>query len=179
MLREWDQLVSFPSRLNGDDAELFACYTLLRHKPRVIVCLDSGHERRRETEKAMGLLGCDWLASLLPETKVDEDALRGFLADLDGPAVERVFAPAVEEDGHEHHSLVGQLALDVFGIKVRPYMTYRRGFGRSKGKTAVIPTAVERAVKKAAINCYRSQVENPATAYWFSDESAWWTEWLG
>ena len=132
-----------------------------------------------ETEKAMGLVGCDWLTSMLPETKVDEQALRGFLTDLDGSAVERVFAPAVEEGGHEHHSLVGQLALDVFGTKVRPYMTYKRGFGRSTGKTAVIPTAVERALKKAAMQCYQSQIRNPATAYWFTDESNWEREWLG
>lgn len=173
-----------------DDAALFAAYTCLRHAPHVVTCLKAdaqyhrGHAitaemRGLETRCAMNILGCDWqqlpVSELHPSVE-DLEAWFGRLGEEMKP--ERVWAPAVEPNGHEHHSMVGQSAFNIFGVRVRPYMTYVRGSGRSKGGTAVIPTPGERSLKREALNCYESQIKLENTAFWFSDASNWDKEYL-
>jgi LmbE family N-acetylglucosaminyl deacetylase len=170
---------------------LFAAYACLRHRPHVVTCLKADVQQHRgapvtpetretETRRAMNILGCDWTQLTVSETHPSEDDLFAWFRRLRKQhEPERVWAPAVELEGHEHHNMVGQVAWDVFGIRVRPYMTYKRGFGRSKGKTTVIPTAGERSLKRQALNCYESQINLENTAFWFTDESDWDREWLG
>jgi LmbE family N-acetylglucosaminyl deacetylase len=176
---------------HNDDAELFAAYTCLRHRPHVVVCLKADVQehrgtgitsamREQETQCSMNILGCDWQQLPVSETNPSEDDLEAWLRRLrKDMKPERVWAPAVELGGHSHHNMVGQSAWNIFGVRVRPYMTYKRGFGRSKGKTTVIPTPGERSLKRQALNCYESQIRLENTAYWFTDESEWDREWLG
>ena len=176
--------------LPHNDDELFCSYTLLRHHPHVVVCLKADVQKHRgtgitaemreaETQCSMNILGCTWGQMPVSELLPDTDRIIEHLAERDYVhAPERVWTPAVEEGGHEHHNLIGQIALDVFGDRVIPYMTYRRGFGRSRGKTVVIPTPGERSLKREALNCYESQIKLENTRFWFSEESEWDKEYL-
>jgi LmbE family N-acetylglucosaminyl deacetylase len=135
--------------------------------------------REAETQRAMNILGCDWEQLPVSESRPSVDDLEAWLRRLRKQhQPERVWAPAVEFNGHDHHNMVGQLAWDVFGVHVRPYMTYQRGSGRSKGKTVVIPSNGERSLKRDALQCYESQIQLENTQYWFGDDSNWETEWL-
>jgi LmbE family N-acetylglucosaminyl deacetylase len=174
-----------------DDGALFGAYTLLRHKPLVITCLRAdvqehrGHQitastREEETKRAMQILGCEWRQLPVSESAPSIDDLEAWFSRLrEEHQPERVWAPAVEHNGHDHHNMVGQSAWNIFGVAVRPYMMYQRGSGRSRGKTAVIPTPGERSLKRQALQCYESQIKLANTAFWFGDESDWAKEWLG
>jgi LmbE family N-acetylglucosaminyl deacetylase len=82
----------------------------------------------------------------------DETAFAGLLE----PDV--VLAPAVEDGGHEQHRKVGQLAAKVFlGARLVPYLTYRRGHGRTVGHP-VLFTPDQLSRKLRALACYRSQM---------------------
>lgn len=176
--------------LPHNDDELFCSYTLLRHRPHVIVCFKADVQEHRgtgitaaireaETQCSMNILGCDWQQLPVSELHPSVDDLEAWFRRLRKEMkLERVWAPAVELNGHEHHNMVGQSAFNIFGVRVRPYMTYQRGSGRSKGKTTVIPTPGERSLKRQALNCYESQINLPNTAFWFTDESDWDREWV-
>ena len=173
-----------------DDAELFAAYTCLRNRPHVVVCLKADVQEHRgtgitaamreaETQCSMNILGCDWQQLPVSETNPDIRELERLFRQLRKDfKPERVWAPCVELGGHSHHNMVGQSAFNIFGVRVRPYMTYVRGQGRSKGKTTVIPTPGERDLKRQALNCYESQINLENTAFWFTDESNWDREYL-
>ena len=176
--------------LPHNDDELFCSYTLLRHRPHVVVCLKADVQEHRgtgitaemreaETHRSMNILGCDWQQLPVSETNRSEDDLEAWFRRLrKDMKPDRVWAPCVELGGHSHHNMVGQSAWNIFGIRVRPYMTYVRGQGRSKGKTSVIPTPGERSLKRQALNCYESQINLENTAFWFTDESEWDKEYL-
>jgi LmbE family N-acetylglucosaminyl deacetylase len=167
---------------HNDDAELFAAYTCLRERPHVIVVLRSMRqagmlegrgpsfmEREAETDCAMAVLGCTWEQWPFTDDRDDqwaevEEMMRGIDADT-------VWAPVPEDGGHEHHDAVGKLARRVFpeGV-VRGYLTYRRGFGRSRWGTVVVPTPAEEEAKARALACYRSQLApGLGCAPWFED----------
>lgn len=156
---------------HGDDESLFAAYTVLRFRPRVVVVLDCGPTRMVETERALDMLGVtEWeqwpFHDRAPDWAAVENAMR-----LTDERLEptRVFAPAVELGGHDHHNHVGHLAEGVFGDRVTSYLTYVRGEGRS---TSTAESAYENgwpALKAAALECYRSQRADPVTAAWFAD----------
>lgn len=173
-----------------DDAALFAAYTCLRNHPVVVTCLRAdvqelrGHPitaemREAENRCALNLLGCERRQLEVSETHATITAVEVELFQIDKELEpETIWATAVEENGHEQHTMVAEAALRVFGSRVKPYMTYRRGSGRSKGKTVIIPTPGERSLKRQALQCYESQIALADTAYWFGDESGWEKEWL-
>lgn len=159
---------------HSDDETLFASYLILRHKPTVTVCLRSpgelGVSRFRETRAAMRILG-DPEVETWPYRET-QPLPRDFYELLFRRAEEydHCFAPAVEEGGHEHHNEVGRLALAVFGEhRVTRYLTYTRHGGRSREGTLVEPEPEWVALKLAALACYRSQIDDPATRPWFYD----------
>jgi hypothetical protein len=83
-----------------------------------------------------------------------------------------VYAPAVEEGGHDQHNLIGTLAADVFRERVQPYLTYRRGFMRTRSDNEVPYTAEMVALKLRALACYRSQIAlRDNTEAWFMDDT--------
>ncbi len=141
-----------------DDAELFACYTLLEHNPLVIVCYPgaprhgSPETRLAETGQAMRLLSCDWL----PPTAGD---LAATLALYD-PS--HVWAPLPEPGGNADHNTVGELAVELWPGKVTWYTTYT-GDGRSRNGEVVQPLDGWETLKMRALGCYRSQLEHSGT----------------
>lgn len=165
---------------HNDDCELFACYTAIRYRPHVIICLRSermaassyplphiDHETREaETAEAMSLLGLEWTQWTFGDGDPDWDAVDAAMRRLeyiDG----RVFAPAVEDGGHPHHNRIGDLARRVFGDRLTAYTTYTNGTVRSKGA----PVAFEPGwpdLKRQAIDCYRSQIDHPMTGHHFA-----------
>lgn len=172
---------------HGDDAVLFACFTLLAHKPDVVVVLRSQLQedrgtgitaamRERETNQAFNEAGVplwhQWdMADRFPNWDGVERLMREYDADH---APELVFAPQWEGGGHEHHNAVGRLAELVFGDRCRGYMTYRRGYGRSEGATEVVPEPEWIAAKHRALACFESQIAEPSTRPWFMDSLREW-----
>lgn len=173
---------------HNDDETLFAAYTILRHRPHVLVCLRSyvqagrlygqrpnvfgpDHETREiETGAALGILGTTWEQLPVRDDTPDWDALRAILevyaddAEYGGP----VFAPAYEEDGHEHHNTVAELAGSVWPEeRIVRYMTYRRGHHRSEGVAVPFEPGWP-GLKLRALACYRSQLELPDCFPWFN-----------
>lgn len=170
-----------------DDETLFAAYTCLRHKPHVVTCFAShvqasrggpDHDTRLwETKMALATLGIETHQQLpVRDDVVDEEMLASCLAEVERTSRWTVvFAPAVEDGGHHQHNLVGTLAEQVFGAdRLRSYMTYRRGKGRSVSANEVPYEADWPAVKFKAMACHSSQINLPDCRPWFSN---WDREW--
>ncbi len=162
-----------------DDAVLFATYTLLGHRPHVVTVFGNAVyqpevpslEREMEQARALANLGSlEWMRWPLTDTAGAGDAIRFAVLSLMEPLSEQydvVFAPLVELDGHEQHNLVGECCHAVFGDRVKWYATYRRGEGRTHEAYEVAPEPGWAALKFAAMSCYSTQIENPATRPWF------------
>lgn len=164
-----------------DDAELFASWTILRYKPDVVICLRSDLQEARgtgitnmqrvnETNRALFWLG-DPNVQFLPFSDVspDWDGLAEWMQRRASEGYyDQVFAPAVEDEGHEQHNKIGALAAYYFPEAYKPYLTYRRGHGRSTGTEVEFEPSWP-AQKLRALSCYESQIAEPSTAYWFID----------
>jgi len=172
---------------HDDDLVLFSCFNLIRHQDEatVVTCLrsdiqNSAHypggpityqTRERESHDAMFTLGVGWYAHWeYLDSDPDWASIAVALSEFQlGFSPEIVFAPAVEETGHDQHNEIGSLALGVFGTRVKPYLTYTRDRGRSKGRE-IEYDADWVALKYRALACYQSQIRCPATRYWFVDD---------
>jgi LmbE family N-acetylglucosaminyl deacetylase len=168
---------------HNDDETLFGAFTIIREKPMVIVCLKSqvqedrygikANVREMETTGALWWLGNpSWQQLLTLDTDPQAPAkLLDDFASLDLiHAPERVWAPAYEENGHEQHNVVSYAANGVFGDRVQPYLTYKRGSMRSRGTE--VPFEPKWAWQKLrALACYQSQVELENTMPWFIDDT--------
>ena len=167
---------------HNDDETLFGSFTILRHKPHVVVCLKSQVQEDRhgitavtregETDQAMWWLqAASWEQFGITDTNPRyEEYLHDALTRLRVTyKPEIVWAPAIEDGGHEQHNGVGRVALDVFG-EVQPYLTYRRGYLGSRGRQVPFePSWI--GTKLRAMSCYQSQYELPATRPWFTDNT--------
>ncbi len=174
---------------HSDDETLFGAFTLLRHKPDVIICLRDGDEREGETARAMEILGIEnWRFWPYEQTSPDWDGIRVSLESwLPGNApphqYERVFAPHYDfkANGHSEtgvpprgwgvmqHDMIGKIAHQLFGERYSPYCLYTRWGGRMKG--VEIPFEPHwPALKLRALACYESQIVNATTATWFIDD---------
>ena len=163
---------------HNDDETLFGAFTLLRHKPKVLVCLRSdkqenvygfrvtSSEREAETDAAMKILGCEWEQWPFLDSVLDWTMMAEWFTPLSLRHGE-IFAPAVEDGGHEQHNHIGEIADIVFGVdRVTHYMTYTNGRGRSTG----VPVPYERewvALKLRALACYESQIRLESTGHHF------------
>lgn len=163
---------------HNDDETLFAAYACLAHRPFVVICLRSELQERRggpsaatreaETDSAMAILGCPWTQWKFSDAeRVPRNTLEIWMRHLQATH-DVVIAPAVEEGGHEHHNLVGELAREVWGSEVIAYTTYRRGHGRTEVGNRTVPDPDWIVRKHAALACYRSQIENADTRPWFT-----------
>ena len=152
---------------HNDDETLFASFTILREAPAVIVVYDSfiqtarGYPgcdwktRRHETEAALSILGVSKIGflGLRDDRATDTAALKAALS-VAGE-FETVYAPAVEQGGHEQHNTVGRIAAEVFP-NVVSYMTYT-----NRGKSTGIPVPFDpewTLLKLKALACYESQI---------------------
>jgi LmbE family N-acetylglucosaminyl deacetylase len=171
---------------HNDDETLFAFFTLCRERPHVVVCLQSrkqesesypggyisAGERETETDLVMSLL------ELLPWTQLSHQDISPDWRAVEESLIREklrhdpttVFAPAIEEGGHEQHNEIGRIALRVFGAdNVVPYLTYTQNRIRSTGRE-VVPEPDWIRLKFQALACYESQIRSPATRKWFIDD---------
>lgn len=165
---------------HNDDEALFAAYTLLRHRPLVLTCLDGARkasyptvsQRVAESAAAMTMLGCDYDHLWIP---VDD---RGWQEEVEsrvalrGIDPEHVWAPFPEPDGHRHHNRLGELATRLWPGRVSFYSTYTHtdatGVRRS---TQGSPVPYENGwpeLKRRALDCYRTQIEREGTRMHFT-----------
>ena len=122
---------------HNDDEALYGAFTLLVHRPHVVVCF-RGHalcgdpvERAAETARACAILGATaeqwWHVQDIGErvtTPEIASALRASLQELDArESPERVWAPSLRTS-HAGHRDVGAAADAVFGDRVIHYHTY-------------------------------------------------------
>lgn len=163
---------------HSDDCCLFSCFNAIRYRPQVITVLSSVKQLAQGIEQttrltedicAMGCLGLELAQWPEPDVNPDWDAVEAMMRELHVSGDEVVLAPAVEEGGHDQHSMVGQLADQVFEDRVIHYMTYVRGHGRSTGHQVEFdPEWVP--MKYRALACYQSQITEPSTRPWFIDD---------
>lgn len=168
---------------HNDDEVLFGSFTLLRHRPHVVVCFRSqrqedlydilAYTREQETGRALRVLGMEsWEQLEILDTDQRRRAyLMASLKRLDvRHAPEIVWAPEYETGGHDDHNIVSDIATQVFGTRVRYYLTYVRGKGRTIG-TEVPHDPGWVPLKLRALAEYASQATHPSTCYWFVDDT--------
>lgn len=155
---------------HSDDAILFASFIIQREKPIVVTVTNcttqngNGKERMFEDIEAMKILGVP-----ICFLNIDEDKLDGlsFLkAILPLYTEETVYIPEYEENGNPQHNLINEISKKIFP-NTKEYKTYSGLEDRTIGKK-IIPTEEELELKKEAMDCYTTQMENPLTAHYFT-----------
>ena len=167
---------------HSDDETLFASFLILRYRPHVVTCFRSHVQearggptfatREQETQKATRHLGFPDLEQLpVRDDAPDPEMLAALLTEIEGrERWDVVFAPAVEDGGHDQHNLVGELALQVFGAeRVTTYLTYRRGHGKSQSLSPIPYEPSWVSAKLRAMAEYESQIELDNCRYWFTE----------
>lgn len=156
---------------HNDDETLFACFTLLRYRPRVVVCFPSSGDygasdvREGESREVVDLLGAG------PLEQWDGGNLIDRMRALDAAmAPERVWAPS-ERTSHADHKAVALAALKVFGDRVTRYHTYGAD-GKIREGTPVPFEFGWTAHKLRALSRYRTQIEHPRANKFFMDDLA-------
>ncbi len=164
---------------HNDDESLFGAFTILRFSPDVATVFKSAKqspavtadERELETAIALEALGDPrWMQWPILDTTPAAQARKAVQSILETQRTTyaHVFAPAPIVGGHEQHSLVGDVALKVFGDeRVTLYHTYRRGEGRTTSPWEVPFEPSWPMGKLLALAAYGSQIAHPATAPWF------------
>lgn len=155
---------------HNDDEALFLSWTILRHRPLVVIVTDSARQwkrgtgitarqRRAESLAAMDILGAEVRFLGIPDDELTIPTVRRALEHLGDP--EMVFAPAHEgPEGNADHNLVAT-ACSVLANVTR-YMTYTRA-GKSTGVEVPYEPDWPR-LKLQALACYESQIRLPSTA---------------
>jgi hypothetical protein len=156
---------------HNDDAPLWGSFTLQRETPMVLTVFDShiqparGHAqcdaatRRKEDLEAM--------FSGVPDNEPHASIRERIHAALRPWTPTEVWLPAVEDGGHEHHNLVGEIGLEVLkGAKIHRYLSYTRTRGKSTNGREVTPTGAMVLKKLQALACYRTQIEIDALGCW-------------
>lgn len=155
-----------------DDAVLFASYIIQREKPLVVTITHStlqgnnGNERAMEDYRAMRILNAPICFLGIDEDKLTEEILEEKLNDyiIDGSMV---YIPSYEKNGNPQHNLVNKVAKKIFW-NTKEYKTYTGLEDRTIGKE-IIPTPEELELKKRAMACYKTQIENQPTAHYFNN----------
>lgn len=140
---------------HNDDEALFGSFTLLRHRPLVVICLYDGEARAEESRQACAVLGCEvdqWrFTSPIP-------AMAEAIWKIDG----QVFAPARVDGGNADHNLIADLA-PADAIR---YLTYTTD-GKQTGGAEVAYEPGWIGLKHQALACYPSQFAQPGRAEHF------------
>lgn len=162
-----------PSRVlfspHHDDETLFAAFTILRYRPRVVVCFPSVRDygdpevRAQETTEAMRVLGASgvehWEGTAIEARMRTVDAERQ-------PTV--VWAPH-PRTSHPDHQVVAAAARAVFGDRVRFFHTYDAS-GKVRQGQRVEPEVPWIAQKLRALLRYETQLAHPrASAFFLAD----------
>jgi LmbE family N-acetylglucosaminyl deacetylase len=117
-----------------------------------------------ESYKAMKLLEAPVLFLNIPEHEFTAERLRKELERLN-ITDELVCVPHLD-GGHEHHDITHKVATEMFW-NVSYYRTYGKGETRAEG-WEVEATPEEQELKRKAMDCYKTQIENPATSHYFN-----------
>lgn len=142
---------------HADDETLFSCWTLLRERPEVILCLPGAPRhgtrdvRLTEFAAAMAVVGCSWLSLV----DIDLEQALGKLQPT------HVWAPLPEPGGNHDHNLVGALAAKLWPGRVTFYTTYAAARTIRGERVGCEPSWP--AIKREALACYRSQQSHPGT----------------
>jgi LmbE family N-acetylglucosaminyl deacetylase len=159
---------------HDDDAVLFACWTILRHKPLVVTVFDSyvqpgrgipgtsAEDRADETNRACLILGVD---NVRLGFRDDDDTVTpgqifaravNVLPRAIQPS-DTIYVPLEESGGHPQHNLVAR----AFGRKTRSYLTYTtEGKSTSCNEVPFEPEWV--ALKLRALAEFKSQFQPAA-----------------
>lgn len=159
---------------HADDECLFAAFTILRYRPRVVICFPSAgdygstEDRLAESREVVDLLGGG------PVEQWDGRNLLAKMTEIEAsirPTM--VFAPS-RETSHDDHLATGAAAGAVFGDRVVRYHTYD-----ANGKVRGRPVEFEpgwTAHKLRALSRYKSQIEHPRANAFFMQDLAEYTE---
>lgn len=154
---------------HNDDETLFAAFTILRHRPRVVVCFPSAGDygdsalRESETREAMTVLGAAAVEQWQGGDLVAQ--MRAFDARV-APA--RVWAPSFEAS-HPDHRAVALAALEVFGDRLTTFHTYINGTKVRQGDPVPFePHWVPQ--KLRALLRYPSQIVHPRAHQFFTQD---------
>ena len=157
---------------HNDDESLFTSYIILREKPLVIIVTDGyiqmkrGHEtitpelRKLETIHAMEILGANVEFLGISDLSLECEDLKEKLYNLNPDIVYAPYPNSV----NEQHNLVGNVAYELWGKRVKFYSTYTKQKEYTKetlapkGDIEIKPTAEEMELKNRALDCYESQI---------------------
>jgi len=151
---------------HNDDETLYGAYTIMREKPLVVIVTDGylhvpkgvqPEDRRQESIRAMLILEAPVVFLGLHDDNLKEYEIYTRLCNLKN--IDKVYAPAVYEDGHKHHNMVGRVALELWGFKVGKYATYTMDNPVPQGNIEVVPSEEERLLKSLALKEYDSQLK--------------------
>lgn len=162
---------------HNDDETLFGAFTILRERPRVIVCYDSAAAQRvygrpeireDESRQACTILEAETIEQWhMPPG--DENFLHSRLSTLMfAGTIEHVWAPNLD-CSHPDHRMLAEVAADVFGDKLTTYHTYKDGV-RVEGWSVPILGDDWVGRKLQALACYRSQFHTPARQFFLGHQ---------
>lgn len=173
---------------HNDDETLFGAFTILRHRPIVVVVFypdprgGDPTTRLRETTLACRLLGAaGYKQGNVPQEPADTRKcsheklmeIQELLKLLDKQqSPERVWAPALSPNGNAEHAAVGQQAAAVFGDRVTHYHTYHAGQKVAQQNKPVPYEPSWIRLKHLALACYGSQYEK-AGRHFMEDLREW------
>lgn len=154
---------------HSDDETLFAAFTILRHRPRVVICFGSAGDygdtvtREAETREAMSILGARAVEQWNGGDLVAQ--MRAFDARVQ-PI--RVWAPDLQTS-HPDHLAVARAAATVFGDRLTTYHTYVDGVKvRSDRPVPFEPEWVGQ--KLRALTRYTTQHTHPRAHQFFAQD---------
>lgn len=155
---------------HNDDETLFAAFSILTYRPRVVVCFKSSGDygdsavREAETRDAMAVLGGD------PVEQWDGGDLRMQMIALDLRVKPSLVLAPNRRASHPDHIAVAEAAVDVFGDRVKTYHTYDEHGKVAPGATgiAIEPGWTEQ--KLRALARYSSQINHPRANRWFMND---------
>jgi len=163
--------------IHNDDEVLFAGFTLMRHRPHVIICTDSFIQkergevgcdmetRRNESIAACAFLGCSVSFLGIRDTELTERELRKRLKNIEA---ETIYIPAYHEGGNFQHNLVNKVCRELFKPEqIEQYCSYSKTDLLIKGKYEIVPSEQEKAMKNKAMNFYVSQLNLDSMASHF------------
>lgn len=154
---------------HADDETLFAAFTIIRHRPRVVICFPSSRDygdtetRLAESREAVAILGGG------PVDQWDGTDLEAKMRDIDKRMrPSKVWAPHADAS-HPEHVAVARAAAAVFGDRLVRFHTYGSA-GKARGGDPVAFEPGWLDIKRRALACYRTQLEHPRAHAFFSDD---------
>lgn len=159
---------------HNDDESLFCSYICMQEKPLVVIVMDSylqpargrgwedctAENRWKETKEACHILDVPVISLGLRDDTVTEEQIVEAMKRFSG--FNKVYAPAIQDDGNVHHNMVARAAQKVFDQVIK-YATYTStnlsplGY-YEKGDYPIVGSSWQVPIKERALECYQSQL---------------------